>query len=102
VNGASVPASASAMTTGRPCAIPAAGGRPPSVPIATGSVAAVAARNCTAVTAIGSRPFSSRVWVTVNDAESSSDTPTRPSPLMVAPPPCPALATRATPASDAA
>jgi hypothetical protein len=89
------------MVTGRPCAAPAADGRP-SVPIATGSAAAVAARNCTAVTAMGSRPVSRRVCATVNDAESRSDTSIRLSPLIDAPPPCPALATRATPASDTA
>jgi hypothetical protein len=101
VNGSSVPPMASAMTTGSPCRAPAAGGIP-SVTRATGSVASVAARNCTAVTAMGSRPASRRGWATVNDADSTSDTRTRPSPAMVALPPDLAAATRPTPIRDTA
>jgi hypothetical protein len=73
----------------------------PSVRAATGRVASAAARNCTAVTATGSRPRSSRAWATVNEAEKSSDPRTRASPVRVAPPPPPA-ATRPTPANDTA
>jgi hypothetical protein len=99
VNGASVPPSTRIRMTGRPPAALATGGMP-SVAIATGSAATVAARNCTAVTATGSRPGSRRVWATVKDAESRSDTRIRPSPVMVALPPALAPATRQTPASD--
>jgi hypothetical protein len=59
-----------------------------------------AAANCTAVTAIGSRPGSSRVCATVKAADSTSDSRTSPSPVMVAPPPAPPAATSATPASE--
>ncbi|HUZ22981.1 MAG TPA: zinc-binding dehydrogenase [Streptosporangiaceae bacterium] len=99
-NGSSVPPSARATVIGRPRAAPATGGSP-SVRAATGSTATVAARNCSAVTASGSRPASSRVCATVKAAESSSDTRTSPSPVIVAPPPA-APATRQTPASDTA
>ena len=74
------------------------GGRPSATPAYT-SAARVAPRNCTAVTAIGSRSRSSRVWPTVNVADSSSDSSTRPSPRADAPPPWPPV-TRPTPASD--
>jgi hypothetical protein len=86
-----------ARTAPGPCG--AAGA--PSVSAANGSAASAAPRNCTAVTATGSRPRSSRPWATVNVADSSSDTSTRPSPRAVAPPPRPP-ATRPTPASDTA
>ncbi len=51
------------------------------------------------MTATGSRPCSSRVWPTVNVAEISSESMTRPSPSMDAPPPWPPV-TSPTPASD--
>jgi hypothetical protein len=66
---------------------------------ATGRAASAAPRNCTAVTATGSRPRSSLTWITVNVADSSSDARTRPSPDAVAPPPwLPAMS--ATPPSE--
>jgi hypothetical protein len=101
VNGASVPTSASPIVTGRPNPAPARCGAG-SVRIVSGSVATVAARNCTAVTATGSRPGSSRVCATVNAADSASDASTRPSPVIVAPPWAPDPATSPTPASDTA
>lgn len=101
MNGASVPPSASAIVTGRPAPAPARCGIP-SVTAATGAAATVAARNCSAVTATGSRPGSSRVCATVNHADSTSDTSTRPSPARVALPPAPAPATSPTPASETA
>jgi hypothetical protein len=73
----------------------------PSVTAENGSAARAAPRNCTAVTAIGSRPRSSRVCPTVNAADSSREASTRPSPLAEAPPPFPPV-TRPTPASDTA
>jgi hypothetical protein len=86
VNGASVPPIASAaMISNGPGLVGMAG--MPSVITATGSTTREAARNCTAVTATGSRPRSSRVCATVKVAEISSDTRTRPSPPTVAPPP---------------
>jgi hypothetical protein len=72
----------------------------PSVSTATGSAPSVAPRNCTAVTATGSRPVSRRPWATVTVADSSSETRTRPSPASVAPPPPPPTVTRPTPPSD--
>lgn len=74
------------------------GGRPSATPAYT-SAARAAPRNCTAVTATGSRPCSSRVWPTVNVAEISSEISTSPSPRVEAPPPWPPV-TRPTPASD--
>src|ERR1700759_3554634 len=74
-----------------------AGGRPSATPAYT-SAARAAPRNCTAVTATGSRPCSSRVWPTVNVAEISSESITSPSPRVEAPPPWPPV-TRPTPAS---
>jgi len=71
------------------------------VTAATGRTASAAARNCTAVTATGSRPRSSRVCATVNVADVSSDASTRPSPPTVAPAAWPP-ATSPTPARDAA
>ena len=73
-----------------------------SVSAASGSMARVAAANCTAVTAIGSRPGSSLVWATVNEADTSSDSRTRPSPVMLALPWAPDPAISTTPASDTA
>ena len=73
----------------------------PSASTENGSTARAAPRNCTAVTATGSRPRSRRPCATVNVADSSSDASTRPSPTAVAPPPRPP-ATRPTPASDTA
>ena len=72
-----------------------------SATAANGSTARAAPRNCTAVKAIGSRPRSSRVWATVNVADSSSDASTSTSPVALAPPPWPPV-TRPTPASDSA
>jgi len=100
VDGASVPTSASPAVASRVPAPPAVGGVP-SVTTATGRVASAAMRNCTAVTATGSRPGSRRACATVNEAERTSDARTRPSPLKVAPPPPPA-ATRPTPTNDTA
>ena len=71
----------------------------PSRATATGSMAVAAARNCTAVTATGSRPRSRPVCATVNVADISKDSRTRPSPLAVAPPPAPP-ATSPTPTSE--
>jgi hypothetical protein len=68
---------------------------------AKGSTASAAPRNCTAVTATGSRPRSSRTCATVNVADNSTDASTRASPPAVAPPPVPPV-TRPTPAADAA
>ncbi len=73
----------------------------PSVTAANGSAARAAPRNCTAVTAIGSRPRSRPSWATVNTADSMSDASTSPSPTAVAPPPRPPVI-RPTPASDSA
>jgi Lrp/AsnC family transcriptional regulator, leucine-responsive regulatory protein len=73
----------------------------PSVAAATGRAVSAAARNCTAVTATGSRPGSRRAWATVNEAENPSDARTSPSPAKLAPPP-PPTATRPTPANDTA
>ena len=100
MNGAIVP-KASTRMTGRP-PVTAAGCGSGSVSAATGSMATVAARNWTAVTATGSRPGSSRVCATVNVADSSSDSRTSPSPAMLALPCAPAVAISPTPASDTA
>jgi hypothetical protein len=100
VNGSSVPTVASPATASTAPAPPGAAGMPSAV-TATGSMASAAPANCTAVTAIGSRPGSSRACATVNPADSSSDASTRASPLGVAPPPAPPV-TRPTPASDTA
>jgi len=76
-------------------------GGAPSVITENGSTARAAPRNCTAVTATGSRPRSRPPWATVNVADSSSDASTRASPAAVAPPPRPPV-TRPTPTSDTA
>jgi hypothetical protein len=73
----------------------------PSAAAENGSTARAAPRNCTAVTAIGSRSRSSRACATVNVADISSDPSTRASPAAEAPPPRPPV-TRPTPASDTA
>jgi hypothetical protein len=100
VAGARVPSSTSpAVASTGPA--PAAAGGVPSLTAATGRAVSAAARNCTAVTATGSRPGSRRAWATVNEAESPSDARTSPSPAKPAPPPPPA-ATSPTPANDTA
>ena len=102
VNGTSVPAVASATTAStapRP-PWPAGVTGAPSVTMAKASAPIVAPRNCTAVTATGSRPVSSRPWATVTAADRSREISTRPSPGRVAPPPPPPTVTRPTPASD--
>ena len=101
VNGPSVPASASATTASTgPGRVGTAG--TPSVTTAKASAPSAAPRNCTAVTATGSRPGSSRACATVNVADTSSEISTRPSPSTVAPPPPPPAVTRPTPPSDTA
>jgi Lrp/AsnC family transcriptional regulator, leucine-responsive regulatory protein len=99
VNGSSVPPAARAAvaaTAPRPCG---ADGMPSAAE--NGTAARAAPRNCTAVTATGSRPRSSRTCATVNVADSSSETSTRPSPAAEAPARWPPV-TRPTPASDTA
>jgi hypothetical protein len=104
VNGASVPASASAATASTGPApkgrVGAAGA--PSATTAKASAPSAAPRNCTAVTATGSRPASSRPCATVNVADSTSDASTSPSPPTVAPPPLPPAVIRPTPPSETA
>jgi hypothetical protein len=98
VNGSSVPPTASAATASTgpgPAGTPGA----PSVTTVKASAPRAAPRNCTAVTATGSWPGSSRAWPTVNVAEMSSETRTSPSPDSAAPPP-PTPAIRPTPPSD--
>ena len=99
VNGSSVPAAVrpSTASTGPAPAPESAAGRP--LISAAGTAASAAPRNCTAVTAAGSRPGSSRSWATVKAAETSSEASTSRSPASAAPAP-PLLASRATPASD--
>jgi hypothetical protein len=101
VNGPSVPASASAPAarTG-PDRVGTAGA--PSATTAKANAPSAAPRNCTAVTATGSRPGSSRPCATVNVAEISSETSTRASPRTLAPPPPPPAVTRPTPPSEIA
>ena len=101
VKGSSVPPAVSA-TTARTGPGPAGTAGPPSVITLKASAPIVAPRNCTAVTATGSRPGSRRACATVNVADSSSEASTRPSPPRVAPPPPPPAVTRPTPASDSA
>jgi hypothetical protein len=100
VKGSSVPPSARA-TVARTGPAPCGAAGIPSATAEKGSTATAAPRNCTAVTAIGSRPRSRRTCPTVNVADSSSDASTSPSPPSEAPPPLPA-ATRPTPASETA
>ena len=100
MNGAIVPMARPRITGSPPLrAAPWGSG---SVSAATGSMARVAAANWTAVTATGSRPGSSLVWATVNEADSTRDSSTSPSPDMVAPPWAPVPAISTTPASDTA
>ena len=98
MKGTSVPQTASASVAR---AGPAAGGTggSPSATTAYSSAARAAPRNCTAVTAIGSRSCSSRFWPTVNVADTSTESRTRPSPAAEAPPACPPV-TRPTPARE--
>ena len=101
MNGASVPASASAATASTgPGALGTAGA--PSATTVKASAPSAAPRNCTAVTATGSRPASSRPCTTVNAADSSTEASTSPSPLTVAPPPPPPAVIRPTPLSETA
>jgi hypothetical protein len=101
VNGATVPATARAATASTGPALDGTVG-PPSVISVTASAPSAAPRNCTAVTATGSRPGSSRAWYTVNAAASSTEARTSPSPRSVAPAPAPSAVTSPTPASDSA
>jgi hypothetical protein len=101
VNGASVPPSASAATASTGPGRAGTAGTP-SVRAVKASAPSAAPRNCTAVTATGSRPGSSRACATVNAADSSSETSTSPSPRRVAPPPPPPAVTRPTPPSETA
>ncbi len=101
VNGASVPASASAATASTgPGRAGTAGA--PSATTVKASAPSAAPRNCTAVTATGSRPGSSRACATVNVADSTSEASTSPSPATLAPPPPPPAVTRPTPPSEMA
>jgi len=95
-----VPQTASAATAATAVSRAGAGGAP-SVRAATGSAARAAPRNCTAVTATGSRPGSSRAWPTVNTAEISTEASTSALPPADDPVPC-APVTSPTPASDSA
>ncbi len=97
VKGSSVPPATSAPTA-RTGPGPAGTGAPSVIAVKI-SAATAAPRNCTAVTATGSRPGSSRACATVNVAEMSNEISTSPSPPKVAPPP-PPPAISATPASD--
>ena len=97
VNGSSVPAAVRPSTASSGPADTGADGSP--LASAAGTDASAAPRNCTVVTAAGSRPGSSRSWPTVNPAETSSEASTSRSPDSAAPAP-PLLASRATPASD--
>ena len=101
MNGASVPASASAATASTGPGRAGIAGAPSAITVKT-SAPSAAPRNCTAVTATGSRPGSSRACATVNVADSSTETSTRPSPLAVAPPPPPPAVIRPTPPSEIA
>jgi hypothetical protein len=105
VNGASVPASTSPAVARAGPGRPATGGRP-SVSAENASEASAAPANCTAVTATGFRPRSSRGWATVNPADSSSEASISRSPAALPPPAPPPIALppviRPTPASDSA
>jgi hypothetical protein len=105
VNGTRVPASASAATASTGPGRAGTAGVPSAtrVPgIDKASAPSAAPRNCTAVTAIGSRPGSSRACATVNVADSTSEASTSPSPATLAPPPPPPAVTRPTPPSEMA
>jgi hypothetical protein len=101
VNGASVPASASATTASTGPGRAGTAGAPSATRVKARAPSA-APRNCTAVTATGSRPGSSRACATVNVADSTSEASTSPSPAMLAPPPPPPAVTRPTPPSEMA
>jgi hypothetical protein len=101
VNGPSVPASASAATASTGPGRDGTAGAP-SVTAVKAAAPSAAPRNCTAVTAIGSRPASSRPCATVNVADSTSETSTSSSPRARAPPPLPPAVTRPTPPSEIA
>jgi len=96
-----VPAAVSAATASTGPG-PAGVAGTPSVITVKASAPIPAPRNCTAVTATGSRPRSRLVCPTVKAADSSSEASTRPSPPRVAPPLPPPAVTRPTPASDTA
>jgi hypothetical protein len=98
VKGTSVPNAVSAptATTGPG---PAGMAGAPSVTRVKARAATAAARNCTAVTATGSRPGSSRTCATVKVAPMSREISTSPSPVSVAPPPPPPVI-RPTPPSE--
>jgi hypothetical protein len=98
VKGTRVPNAASAPTA-RTGPGPAGMAGAPSVTREKARAATAAPRNCTAVTATGSRPGSSRTCATVNVAEMSREISTSPSPVSVAPPPPPPVI-RPTPPSD--
>ncbi|HEX5190169.1 MAG TPA: hypothetical protein VFW16_11540 [Streptosporangiaceae bacterium] len=100
MNGASVPATASASVARTAGMLAAAVvGRPEHA--ATGSTPAVAPRNWTAVTATGSRPRSSLGCATISAADSRTDARTMASPSTAPPaPPVCAAVTSAAPASD--
>jgi len=98
VNGTSVPQAVSATVASTGPAVAGTGGSPSATTEYT-RAARAAPRNWTAVTAIGSRSRSSRFWATVNVDDTSTESSTRPSPTVEAPPPCPPV-TRPTPASD--
>jgi hypothetical protein len=101
VNAPSVPASASAATASTGPGRPGTAGAP-SVTTVKASAPSAAPRNCTAVTATGSRPGRSLACATVNVAASTSETSTRPSPRTVAPPPPPPPVTSPIPPSEIA
>jgi hypothetical protein len=101
VNGASVPASASAATASTGPGWAGIAGAPSATRVKV-SAPSAAPRNCTAVTATGSRPGSSRACATVNVADSTSEARTSPSPATLAPPPPPPAVTRPTPPSEMA
>jgi hypothetical protein len=100
VNGSKVPAAARPSTASAGPRLAGAAGSG-SVAIAIGSAATVAPTNIMAVSAIGSRPSSSRDCATVTVEDSSSDASTSRSPAADAPPPW-LLVMRPTPASDTA
>jgi EmrB/QacA subfamily drug resistance transporter len=101
VNGTRVPASASAATASTGPGRAGIEGAPSATTLKA-SAPSAAPRNCTAVTAAGSRPGSSRACATVNAADTSSETSTRPSPRTLAPPPPPPAVISATPPSEIA
>jgi len=100
VVGATVPASTRAAVASMAAAPPLwAGTGPPAS--AAGRTATAAAMSCSAVTATGSLPRSSRACDTVKPAEASCPASTSPSPPRLEPAPRPP-AMKPTPASDSA